>query len=54
MFPDVPYFLTSCLYGQDGNAKVLRSPQFSALATGYELPPNVAIITLQVLKPFSI
>lgn len=34
---------------EDGNAKVLRSPQFSALATGYELPPNVAIITLQEL-----
>ncbi|XP_057870116.2 alpha-mannosidase isoform X2 [Cryptomeria japonica] len=28
----------------------IKEPQFSALAKGYELPPNVAIITLQELE----
>jgi hypothetical protein len=33
---------------QDGNKEILHSPRFSALKTGYELPQNIAILTLQV------
>jgi alpha-mannosidase len=32
---------------EDGNEAAIRSPQFSAMQPFYELPPNVAIITLQ-------
>ncbi|XP_024378993.1 alpha-mannosidase At3g26720 isoform X1 [Physcomitrium patens] len=34
---------------EDGNKEVLHSPKFSAFKSGYELPQNVALITLQEL-----
>lgn len=33
---------------QDGNTEPLRTPRFSALKVGYELPLNIAVMTLQV------
>ncbi|KAG0615017.1 hypothetical protein M758_5G008500 [Ceratodon purpureus] len=32
---------------EDGNKEILHSPSFSALKKGYELPQNIAIMTLQ-------
>lgn len=37
---------------QDGNEDLIQSSQFSAVKSGYELPPNVAIVTLQVRLDF--
>jgi alpha-mannosidase len=35
---------------EDGNKEILHSPRFSALKEGYELPQNIAIMTLQELN----
>jgi alpha-mannosidase len=35
---------------EDGNTEPLRTPRFSALKAGYELPLNIAVMTLQELN----
>lgn len=35
---------------EDGNTEPLRTPRFSALKVGYELPLNIAVMTLQELN----